>query len=180
MEDLLMMSALAYKELLPYRYHFKLGFKRKLREIHLCFPQDAYHHLAGFHKVGFAQLKNRKSALDFVLAGGVTQAQFEAGGYSLEDRWLGISRLKKMIETNRMVFYYRGHETIGSSIRADYLMVDEQTTFFIIDHVPQSIFAHQDGRYETGCPRYVTLQIEREDTQTGRQTLIYRSESFQE
>lgn len=180
MEDLLMKSALAYKELMPYRYHFKLGFRQKLYEIHLCFPQDAYHHLAGFHKIGFAQLKNRKSALSTVLAGGVTQAQVQSGGYHLEDRWQGILHLKRMIETNQTVFYYQGHEKAGSSIRADYLMVDERTTFFIVDHKPQSIFAHRDCSYEKGCPRFATLMIEREETETGSRTLIYRSASFKE
>lgn len=178
MDDLLKRSAQAYNSLLPYRYHFTLGWKGQLRHISISFPIVAYYHLAGFHKVGMSMLSIKKKALNTVLSGVVTHAHFINAGANLEDRWTGICRLKEMIESNRMVFHYRGHEQPGSVIKGDYLMVFEDFAFFIAGDTPESIFAQGKHRYEQGCPRFTTLQISREDTLNALHETVYTSPSY--
>ena len=179
MADLLKQSALAYKELLPFRYHFFLGRKRKLRYVSLQFPEVAYHHLAGFHRAGIAALSNKKKALQVILAEDVRHDHFVNAGKTLEDRWIGICHLREIIESNRMVFYYRGHEQPGTVIKGDYLMLHEGIVFFIARETPESIFIPHCRRYELGCPRFTTLQICREEKVTEEVTCLYRSPSFQ-
>ena len=178
MSDLLKRSALAYKELMPYRYHFTLGRKGQLRHLSIHFPEVAYHHLAGFHRAGMAALSNKKKSLETVLAGAVTYEHFKRAGAVLEDRWTGICRLKEIIESNRVVFYYRGHEQPGSMLEGDYLMVHDGVAFFIAGGVPESIFEQTSRRYEQGCPRFVTLQISREEMATSIVTCLFRSATF--
>lgn len=178
MSDLLKQSAMAYEELMPYRYHFTLGKKEQLRHISIHFPVVAFHHLAGFHRAGIAMLSNKKKTLHAVLAENVTHAQLIRSGAVLEDRWTGICRLKEIIESNRMVFYYRGHEQPGSMIRGDYLMIHEGIAFFLANDTPESIFEQKNRRYEQGCPRFVTLRIIREEALTGETICLYRSPNY--
>jgi len=176
MSDLLMQSALAYKGLMAYRYHFTLGRKGQLRHISIHFPEVAYHHLAGFHRAGIAALSNKKHSLQAILAGRVTHAQFTKAGAMLEDRWTGICRLKEIIESNRTVFHYRGHEQPGSMIQGDYLMTHEGIAFFIANETPESIFIPKERSYEQGCPRFTTLQICREEARI--REIVYRSPAY--
>ena len=178
MSDLLKQSALAYKGLTAYRYHFTLGRKGQLRHISIHFPEVAYHHLAGFHRAGIAALSNKKKSLQTVLAERVSHAQFIKAGAVLEDRWTGICRLQEIIESNRMVFHYRGHEQPGSMIQGDYLMTHEGIAFFIANETPESIFVPRDRRYEQGCPRFTTLQICREEIVTGGIVYLYQSPTY--
>ena len=179
-DDLLKQSALAYRALLPYRYHFALGWKGQLSHISICFPECAYHHLAGFHKVGIEALQNKKWALRTIISGSVTHVHFQGAGAALEDRWEGICRLKDIIENNRGVFRYRKHEQPGSSIKGDYLMMDETTAFFIVEDTPESIFSHRGRHFGKGCPRMTTLQIVREEVASGERELIFQASSFRE
>ena len=178
MADLLKQSALAYKELMPYRYHFVLGRKGQLRHTSIQFPERAYHHLAGFHSAGIAALSNKKEALRVILTESVTHLHFIKAGMALEDRWIGICQLREIIESNRMIFYYREHEQPGTVIEADYLMTHERIVFFVTNETPASIFEAKDRRYEQGCPRFITLQISREEIATGEVVSLYRSPSF--
>lgn len=178
MNDLLKQSALAYQELLSYRYCFSLGLKNELYHVNVEFPIIAYHHLAGFHKVGFKQLENKSKALNVVLNGGITLEAFAVAGYHLEDRWSGICHLKDMLEDNRAVFRYRGHERPASEINADYLLFDEQTIFFIASDCPASIFEQKNQHYEIGCPRLKTLQIMPENINENTWLEIYKSPSY--
>lgn len=119
MDDLLKKSALAYQELMPFRYHITLGKKGRSSKIFIRFPEVAYHHLAGFHKTSFDALVNKNKALSAVLDRAVTHEHFRNAGYSLEDRWRGICCLKETIETNRAVFHYRARKQRWSSIEAE-------------------------------------------------------------
>jgi len=164
--------------LMPFRYRFTLGHKGQLHQINLYFPETAYYHLAGFHRVGVSALSNKKRALEAVFAGRVIHAHIVMAGAALEDRWAGICRLKEIIETNRVIFYYRGHEQPGSMIEGDYLITHESVAFFITGETPASIFEQKVRRYETGCPRLVTLQIDREEVTTGEIICLYRSPTY--
>lgn len=46
--DILQQSALAWKELIEYRYQFVYGYKKTLYPINLTFSYEDYPHLAGF------------------------------------------------------------------------------------------------------------------------------------
>lgn len=178
MDDLLKQSAEAYSALMSYRYHFTLGHKGTLTQLAVEFPIDSYHHLAGFHKTGFNQLRNKSKALSVILAGGVTAEQIERAGYYLIDRWEGICHLQMMLEENKAVFRYRGHERADSNIVADYLLVDDQTIFFVAADHPASIFGQKGQNYERNCPKLTTLLIEREELTTGNKVELYRAKSY--
>lgn len=174
-----MRSAQAYQALMPYRYLFSLGFKGKLQVVTVEFPQDGFYHLAGFHKAGLS-LASRKQALTEVLQGALTAARFSAGGYAPADRWTAICGLQEMIEANRAVFRYRGHEQQWSRIEADYLLAAEDAFLFIDDGKPVSIFGRSERAYELGCPKLKTLMIRRETIATGCMETVFRSPSFRE
>lgn len=178
MDDLLKQSAKAYSALMPYRYHFTLGHKGRITPLVIEFPVEAYHHLAGFHKIGFAQLNNKRKALSAILSGVVTAEQVARAGYCLVDRWQGICHLQAMLEENKAVFRYRGHERADSNIVADYLLVDVQTIFFVAADHPASIFGQKGQNYERNCPKLTTLLIEREEVSSGIRTELYRAKSY--
>ncbi len=178
MPDILMQSALAYRELMQYRYIFTLERKGEASTVRVTFPESAYHHLAGFHKASFAALRNKSKSLRTILDAKVTAADFAAAGYAFEDRWSSLCHLQDMLESNQAVFRYRGHERADSRIAADYLLQDDLTVFFIADEHPASIFGQKGQHYEQNCPRFTTLQIVRENVDTGEQVVVYRAASY--
>lgn len=60
-------AARAYQELMKYRYVFLLGHKGIAETLTLEFTKEAFHHLAGLHKIGIARIRNKKYALDYIL-----------------------------------------------------------------------------------------------------------------
>lgn len=180
MDDLLYQSALAYQSLMPYRYSFMLGHKMKSSYISIYFPEDAYHHLAGFQYSGIAALQNQKTALQIILAKQITHEHFAKEGFQHEDRWQGICQLQNMIETNELIFHFRGHEKVGSNIIADYVIHNPSSFFFMCENDPVSIFGNTGQNYQKGCPRYVVLKTWRENIATLEKTLVYQSPSFRE
>ena len=190
MPDLLTESALAYEQLVKTQYRFALGKKGKLYSFVLLFPVEGYHHLAGFQYArSIAQLANKKSALSMVLSHTVTQQDIVNSGCfsSLEGRLEGICNLPRLIEQNRIVFRYRGHEKPGSRIRAEYLLThcistQKKLHFFINSKspgfmVPVSLFDNPNGRYEINCPKVSTLSIEKNYMGNGWVSL-YNTASF--
>ena len=180
MDDLLRQCAFAYNALMPCRYVFTLGLKRSAYIVRLGFPEKAFLHLAGLHKVGFMALRHGvgKSALRRVLDGEITQYQVEKAGVSLVDRWEGICHLKDMIENNKIVFQYRKSHHPGSIIDAEYLISDQQTLFFINGESPASIFGQRGQGYEKGCARMTVLRIEKEDLISGSICELYKNPNF--
>jgi hypothetical protein len=178
MGDLLYQSAVAYQELMKYEYTFLIGRKMKAETIMISFPEERYHHLAGFQKVSFDSLKNRKTALERVLSGKPTHDDFQKAGYSLEDRWMGLCQLKEMIETNRFVFHYHKGKDVNSKIDADYFMINDACYFFILSPKPVSIFKNCDHSYATFGSKCATLQIWRREIQTDVRELLFQSLSF--
>lgn len=178
MEDLLLKCLNSYKVLMDYRYYYVLGHKNKTISLTVEFPKDSFFHLAGLHKSGFAVLANRKGVFQAISDKKVTQDMFIQAGYSLEDRWQCICGLKDLLEDNRTVFRYRGHEHPGSRIEADFLISDPQILFFICDGKPASIFAQSDQGYERGCPPFKVLQLIREYIPTDQSELIYKSTHY--
>ena len=180
MGDLLKQSAEAYQELMMYRYHFLLGRKGQLYRVSVEFPEESFFHLAGLHKLRVEVFKNRKAALQAALSGNTAGAS--TNDPEVLTRWQSICRLKELIETNRIVFKYRSHEFKGSFIRAEYLLMDEETMFFMCDGYPVSIFGPTNNQRQQAqkCPRLVTLRIAREEIATGEMRELFVSSSYKE
>ena len=49
--NLLQQSALAWKEIIEYRYSLIYGYKKQLYPLHLTFSREDYPHLAGFQSL---------------------------------------------------------------------------------------------------------------------------------
>ncbi len=178
--DLLKKSALAYRALSVYEYTLICGRKGIQTRVVVRFPINAYHHLAGFQYARLAALKEQKSALSIVLSDDVTYSQLIASGFQHSDRLECILNLQKHLESNHFVFRYRGHEHSYSHIRADYLMLMEDTVFFIEEDVPVSIFKNSTTNYQRNCPRLTVLQICRANLETGEKVITYQREGFTE
>lgn len=180
MDDLLKQCAHAYKELAVFKYHFLLGKKGSSYHLTIEFPEESFWHLAGLHKLRMEIFKNRKKALQIILDGSI-------GNYSIDDsqiisRWTSICHLKELIESNRVVFKYKSHEFKGSVIKAEYLMVDEKTMFFVREGYPVSIFCPSDDQrlQARKCPSLITLRILREEVSSGIINELYVSPSYKE
>lgn len=176
--DLLMQSAEAYKQLSLYRYRFLLGRKSKLYRFEISFPDSCYWHLAGLHKMHMEAFKNRKKALYAVLTGAFRSPT--STNPILTGRWRGICSLQTLIESNKIVFHYSGHEFSGSRICADYVLSNSEFMFFIADAAPVSIFEPTFDQLQqlNRCPKLTTLKIEREHLISGEVIEIFRSPSY--
>lgn len=178
--DLLKKSALAYQSLAEYEYTLLCGRKGVLTRVTIQFPVNAYHHLAGFQYARLAALRDRKSALDTILAEKVTYAQLLDSGFQHDDRLACIAQLQSHLENNQFVFRYRGHEQAFSKISADYLMQMEDIAFFTAGDTPVSIFKNNGIDYQRGCPQLTVLQIRRKHLKTGEETVPYQREGYSE
>ena len=160
-------AARAYQELMKYRYVFLLGHKGIAETLTLEFTKEAFHHLAGLHKIGIARIRNKKYALDFILES-KDVPKIESRDV-LIDRWECICRLKEMIESNRIVFRMQKREFPGSQIKADYLMTKETCIFFIKDNGPLSIFTARDDQLKNAARnlKLTILKIDREEINSG-------------
>lgn len=178
MNDLLKQCALAYQELMTFRYHFVLGRKGVQYHLMIEFPEECFRHLAGLHKTGVEAFKMKKNVLQAVLSGKVCGNAITDA--TLGARWTGICNLKTLIESNSAVFRYRQHEFKGSDIQAEYLLTDMMTMFFIDGNCPVSIFVPTANQLEQvrRCPRLTTLQIVRERIGTGETCIVYESPTY--
>ena len=179
MSDLLKQSAEAYQRLSAFRYKFLLGRKGQSYELTIEFPASAFWHLAGLHKLRIEAIQIKKHALQAVLEGKVKPVQ--TVNPDILTRWQGICNLQELIESNNAVFRYRKHEFYGSNIRAEYLMTDLHTMFFIDENNPVSIFTPTSDQIQqvNKCPKLSTLKIVREKIATGESSLLYISPSYQ-
>lgn len=170
-------AALAYRELMKYRYKFLLGHKGRAETLVLSFPKEAFHHLAGLHKIGLSRVRNKKYALDSILDDEIT---VEDSRQVMSDRWDCVCDLKRMIESNSLVFRLQKKTFPGSQIRADYLITEAQCLFFIKDGEPLSIFTARDDQMTNAhrSLRLTTLMIEREELETGIVETLYVSEAY--
>ena len=180
MIDLLKQCAEAYKQLSAYRYVFTLGRKNRAYTLIIEFPESSFWHLSGLHKTRIAAVKIKKHALQAVLDGDVSVSPTE--NPDITSRWQGICGLQTLLESNSAVFRYRGHEFYGSYIRADYLISDQQTMFFVDGDSPVSIFTPTKNQLEQmkKCPKFTTLKIERETIASKEKQIIFISPSYNE
>ena len=177
--DLLMKSARAYRMLENYSYTIVGGRKGSTIAVQITFPEDAFHHLAGFHHTRIVALKEQKTAISSIIYGAVTYDQLLGNGYTSEDRLEAICSLQENLENNRLVFRYRKHEQAFSKIKAEYMFTWNNNMFFIDNGIPVSIFENKKHvDYTSGCPRFTVLQIKRKYVKTGKEITIYHHSSY--
>lgn len=173
-------AALSYKELMHHRYYFLLGHKGKSDSLILSFPKENFHHLAGLHKKDIARFKNKKSALDQILQ----DDKLIQGDISDEliDRWTCICTLKKLIESNNLVFRLHKHRFPGSSIQSDYILSDNTVMFFIDEGEPVTIFTAREDQLNNlnRCLKLKTLKISKENIDDGSCETIFVSSSYRQ
>lgn len=173
--NVLQKSAQAYSILTEYEYEITGGRKGNTVTVIVSFPQDAYHHLAGFQYARLEKLKEQKSALRHVLDGQVTFDTLQQSGFKHWDRIQGIIKLKECLEQNRFVFYYRTHENPYSRIKADFLFSLEDMLFFTAEGKPVSLFCCSDKiNYLRKCPKYTILRIDRICISTSEKITVYK------
>lgn len=176
--DLLMKSALAYKDLSIYEYTLTCGRKGIKTQISIRFPESAYHHLAGFQYSRLTALKEQKSALNNVLSEKVSYVQLIASGFRHSDRLESLVCLRECLEANRFVFRYNSKAHPYFKIDADYLMLFEDIVFFTKGVSPVSIFKNTTADYQQGCPQLTVLQIRRTNLTTKEEAVTYQREGY--
>lgn len=172
LQSVLMRSAVAYQRLTAYDYKITAGRKGEKTEISLSFPEDAYHHLAGFQYARIQALSEQKTALRRVLSTSGLHEQLCRSGFKHWDRIESLITLQERLESNRFVFHYKTHETPFSRINADYLLTWDNVLFFINDAKPVSIFQSSND-YSRACPKLTVLAIERTERRSSRVEVVY-------
>lgn len=143
--DILLQSAIAWKELTEYRYQFVYGYKKTLYPIHLAFSFEDYPHLAGFQYLKDISLPNYTSAkiVKRILEGKITFAQIQkAAQYEemVKPRLEALIHLKNSFDNdfNLYSFMPRMYPFI-TNIKADYLIASHTVVdsyVFIIHTTP--------------------------------------------
>lgn len=132
--DLLYQAAVAWKEIIDYRYRITFGYKHRLFTILLSFTPEEFAHLAGFQYMKDLSLPNYSSAkiIDRILEGKISARQVEkAQKYDdmIFPRLQALIQLKKMLDGEFVLYAYSPRTyPFYTSIQADYLMVRHTDT----------------------------------------------------
>ncbi len=191
-ETLLFRAACAWQALQNVRYRFTYGRKSVLTVIELGFPQDGFHHLAGFQHLKDLQLPRANAArtMELVLNGVITQEQIQKGikfQKTVLPRLQALVRLQDTLERDPVLYAFAaGKCPFHTDIVADYLIVNEQpeTDFVFIlktdkaeqeiaDFVCCSAFEKTFRDYTAGQGKRILLKRERIDCTTGETVVLY-------
>ena len=189
--NLLLQSALAWKEITEYRYLFTYGYKKKLYPINLTFSLEDYPHLAGFQYMKDISLPNYTSAkiVDRILEGKIPFEKVQkATQYEemIKPRLEALAHLKNSFDNEFTLYSYmpRMYPFI-TNIKADYLIashINIDNFIFIIRSTPQgeakcdflccSIFEEGDRDYEANQRSRALLKKERINIPTNTSTIL--------
>lgn len=175
--DLLYQAAVAWNELIDYRYQFTFGYKRQLSTIHLSFSPGEFAHLAGFQYMKDISLPNYSSAriIDRIITGRITthivEKALKYDSY-IKPRLLALTHLKESLDNEFSLYAYMPRMyPFYTTIEADYLIASHLTTdnyVFIIHAVP-----HDKAQCDFLCCS--TFQQDRRDYTTNqRQRTLLR------
>ena len=109
-------------------------------------------------------------------------AKNQIGNIVFNYRFTGNSRLKKLIESNNLVFRLHKHRFPGSSIQSDYILSDNTVMFFIDEGEPVTIFTAREDQLNNlnRCLKLKTLKISKENIDGGACETIFVSPSYRQ
>ena len=106
--DKLQQRAMAFKQLMNYRYDIKLGRKNKLYEFSINFEKSDFYHLIGFQKM--TDLSFLKKSTGFIfsecLKGKITYSMIQRSVFfdKLGYRFDSFDKLENILDSNNLIF----------------------------------------------------------------------------
>ena len=125
--DKLQIRALAFNELMNYKYIVKLGRKNRLYEFSIDFRKGDFYHLIGLQKLIDLRFLKRSAEHIFneCLHGNITYSQIEASRYfdELGNRFEYFNQLESILDSNNLIFKCNKNSMqIYTKITADYML----------------------------------------------------------
>ena len=175
--DLLYTAAIAWSQLLTFRYDIICGKSKKLYPISLDFKEDEFYHLAGFPHIKdivFPTQFPQSAMLRKVLDGTITEQMIsKSEGYekTVKSKLLAIIQLEKLLSNCSKVYMF-DPKRLGfyTQIKAKYLLVDEQSqvVFLFADtkdagktYFSRSTFIMDNQEFRRNQSSMTVLQIKR-------------------
>lgn len=128
MNNILLNSAIEFKNLLDMGYHIVLGRKNKTYEINLRFTKDSFFHLIGFQHLTDITFpsQNKERIYKDILAGKISFEIIKNSAfyneYNIEERITNLPLLEKMLDSSNLLFYINNREYMNyTKINANYL-----------------------------------------------------------
>ena len=194
--DLLYTAAIAWSQLLTFRYDIICGKSKKLYPISLDFKEDEFYHLAGFphiddivFRVQFPQCVMLRKVLD----GTITEQMItKSEGYekTVKSKLLAIIQLEKLLNNCSKVYMFDPrHLGFYTKIKAKYLLVDEQSqvVFLFTDtkdagktYFSRSTFIMDNQDFRRNQSSMTVLQIKRTQLHTGTTEILFCRDGFSE
>jgi hypothetical protein len=193
-EDKLYNCAVAFSELLKYKYRIILGRKGKPRELNLAFEKTHFFHLLGLHKLtnidafekGGKRMNNER-VFDDILAKKIKYEDISSNVHfnQIENRFEPFISIQKLIEDNNAIFGFNSRYYGWSKLSASYLMVKTEVgkIFLFIDkhdntYFGKSFFPESDIDFSLKQMQFTALYKERKNVESGETVVLYQHSNF--
>ena len=196
--NLLLQSALAWKELTEYRYQFLYGYKKTLYTINLSFSYEDYPHLAGFQYLKDIALPNYTSIqiINRIIENKITFEQIQKSARyeeMVKPRLKALISLKNSLDNDFILYSFMPQMyPFIVNIKANYLIAshnDIDSYIFIIrtsldgnakcDFLCCSAFTKGERNYETNQKKRSLLKKERIHIPSNTSTILMDKLTFQ-
>ena len=190
--NLLLQSAMAWKEMTEYSYLFTYGYKKKLFTINLTFSLDDYPHLAGFQYMKDLSLPNYTSAklINRILEGKISFKNIQkATQYEtlIKPRLKALIHLKESLDNPFVLLSYMPKMyPFYTNMKADYLIsshINFTSYIFIIqsnksspvesNYLCCSLFEKSERDYKTNQKTLTILKKERIHIPTNTSIILF-------
>ena len=196
--NLLLQSALAWKELTEYRYQFLYGYKKTMYTIDLSFSYEDYPHLAGFQYLKDIALPNYTSIqiINRIIENKITFEQIQKSARyeeMVKPRLKVLISLKDSLDNDFILYSFMPQMyPFIVNIKANYLIAshnDIDSYIFIIrtsldgnakcDFLCCSAFTKGERNYETNQKKRSLLKKERIHIPSNTSTILMDKLTFQ-
>lgn len=196
--DVLQQSALAWKELTEYTYHFVYGYKKHLYSINLSFSYEDYPHLAGFQYLKDLSLPNYTSTkiINRILERKITFEQIQKSAQyeeMVKPRLEALIHLKNSLDNDFNLYTFMpSMYPFITNIKADYLIASHtiiDSYVFMIhtnsngdakcDFLCCSAFTKGERNYEANQRKRTLLKKERIHITSNTTTVLLNKISLQ-
>lgn len=186
--DKLQERALAFKELMNYKYSIKLGRKGKLYEFVIDFQPSDFFHMIGLQKL--IDLRFLKRSAEYIfnecLKGNITYSMIAESQYfnELGYRFEYFNQLENILDSNNLIFKFNKNSMqIYSRIIADYMLKNtrDDLIFYLFterrnksnNQFCKSFFENSVTDYSRGQTTLTLLYKEKINIKTGENQIQF-------
>lgn len=183
---MLLEAACSYSALCSYRIYYGLGKKGKSKSISILFPDDAFHHLAGFQYVSRNDIfVSKNQALNNVMTRKITEDDFSTSEQQqmILNRWLTIVQIENAMLNARYIMEYTSTKgPRGSKIEAKFVILHndhDNRHYYFFDGktddnlAPVSCLIDNQRQFEAGCTKWTVLKIEKKKPDGSGSEVVY-------